>query len=92
VLDTTKRSFALAGPAAEARHRHCSPPAAELWRTVWAADWSNAQRNLAGADSALALRPAQHLVRLHWSLIERLAWALHDRGELSGAEIDALIR
>jgi hypothetical protein len=36
-------------------------------------------------------RAAERLVRKHWDAIERVAAALSERGQLSGAEIDALL-
>jgi hypothetical protein len=36
-------------------------------------------------------RAAERLVRRYWGEIERVAVALSERGELSGAEVEALI-
>jgi hypothetical protein len=84
--------IALSGPAAEDLHRrHTAPEREQMWRTAWAADWANALRQLAGGDPEAALRRAQRLVCESWGPIERLARALRERGELAGAEVDAVI-
>ena len=51
----------------------------------------NAMRALDGADLDFALRRATALVCENWDWVIRLARALREREELSGAEIERLI-
>jgi hypothetical protein len=44
-----------------------------------------------GGSFAPIRAEAERLVHAHWDAIERVAAALSERGELSGAEVDALI-
>jgi hypothetical protein len=84
---------ALAGPAAEDRFQRY-PPAEHpaLWNSAWDGDARNAARYLGiDGDVVAAHREAARLVRRHWSVIERVADALGERGRLSGAVVGALI-
>ena len=84
----------MAGPLAEDRYQSYSlDEQAELWGSVWWTDLHNALHRLQAGDSlGEAVREARQLVRQNWSAIERLAQALQDRGELTAAEITAVIR
>jgi hypothetical protein len=86
---------ALAGPAAEERYGgYSDAQMAGLWRNEWRGDFDNVLRYLdaAGGDLFAPHKcAAERLVRKHWAAIERVAAALIERGELSGAEIDRLI-
>jgi hypothetical protein len=86
--------IALAGPCAEQRLCGYTPEqSARLWATYWKIDFRNALRHLdaIGGSGADALSEAAELVREHWDAIERVADALAERGELTGAEVEALV-
>jgi hypothetical protein len=86
---------ALAGPLAEQRCRPITPAEREaLWRENWRTDLDNARRHVAacGADGQWLGRQVREMLRKHWPAITRVAAALQERGALTGAEVDALIR
>ena len=86
--------IALSGPLAEDRYQSYSlDEQAALWGSAWWPDLRNALHRLqAGESLGEAVREARQLVRQNWSQIKRLAQALHQRGELTAAEIDAVVR
>ena len=86
--------IALAGPCAEQRLCGYGPEqTAETWETCWKIDFRNALRHLDVIDGSFgdALSEAEDLVRRHWDAIEPVAEALVERGELTGAEVEALV-
>jgi hypothetical protein len=87
--------IALAGPCVEDRHTGYTPEQrAPVWETAWREDLFNAMRHLdasGGGMMAPVKRAAERLVREHWNAIERVAKALHERGQLNAAEVDALL-
>ena len=88
-------AIALAGPLAELRCRPTTRAEREvLWRENWRTDLDNARRHIeaCGADGQWVARQVRQLVRKHWRAIERVAAALQQRGTLTNAEIDRLIR
>ena len=88
-------AIALAGPLAELRCRPTTRAEREaLWREQWHTDLENARRHVdaCGVDSKWLARQVRALVRKHWSAIKRVAAALQERGALTNAEIDRLMR
>jgi hypothetical protein len=86
---------ALAGPLAEQHYRPTTPAQREaLWRHHWRRDVDHARHHVeaCGADAQWVGRQVRALVRRHWPAILRAAAALQERGELTAAEIDALMR
>jgi hypothetical protein len=86
--------IALGGPCAEQRLcGYAQERRAELWETCWKFDFRNALRHLDAINGSFgdALSEAEDLVRRHWDAIERVADALAERGELTGAEVEALV-
>jgi hypothetical protein len=83
--------IALAGAEAETKYcGHSLDRQAELWGVAWATDLA-AVGDLERAAIAPALCQARQLVDQHWRAIEAVAQALLERGELTGADIHALI-
>jgi hypothetical protein len=86
---------AFAGPAAELRLMPMTPDhEAAKWGSAWAGDLKNCLRFLdaaGGLPCAPVRREAERLVDRCWRQIERVAAALAERGELSGAEVDEVI-
>jgi hypothetical protein len=67
---------------------------ARLWKSYWKTDRANAEHWLGlirGVSFAQAEAMARHLVGEHWPAIVRVAEALADCGELSGAELERLV-
>jgi hypothetical protein len=90
----------LAGPRAERRfvraqngQRMTTDERYELWATCWRKDRRHADEHLAASnvDEDTARKTTSRLVLEHWDVILRVAAALDERGELTGAEIDALL-
>lgn len=92
----------LSGYAAECRYRRgpaWRPMPSDLTalRTAQPTDLRLAQDAIAGAGDPAAALPffwqcAGRLVRNRWPTIERVAHRLMERGRLSGAEVEALVR
>jgi hypothetical protein len=83
--------IALAGPLAEQRYRPTTPAERRaLWRSKWHNDLEKARRHVevCGGDAKWIARQ----VRKNWQAIERVATALQRGRELSGAELDVLMR
>jgi hypothetical protein len=87
--------IALAGPAAEQHYRPTTPAErSALWRDAWSGDLEMraVTSQACGAAEAWLVRWTHELVRRHWEAIEKVATALLARGELSAAEVDALMQ
>jgi hypothetical protein len=84
---------ALAGPLAE-QHYRPTTPAERDHRLAQMHVLNSARRHVeaCGADGQWIARQVRDLVRRHWSAIERVAAAMRERGTLTSAEVDMLMR
>jgi hypothetical protein len=87
---------ALSGPFAEMKFASCTPDReAALWSSAWKTDRFNALEHLRRSGRVRTLADvellAARMVDQYWPAIVRVARALAEDGELSGARIEALM-
>jgi hypothetical protein len=84
----------FAGPLSEQRYAGLSDgDCAKLWEGDWHGDFENIlSHDFAPGERGQLRQRSAFFVDRYWDRIERLAAALAERGALSGAEVEAVVR
>lgn len=88
-------AVSYAGPISEAQYcRLSSDQCRVLWDSdAWHGDRANIEKlGLTDAERGKARERAQWLVQTHWRKIDALAAALIERGEMTGDEVNEVLR